>query len=392
MKPVKKNLYLAVEAGASNTRFLLFSCAEGGPGVDGRKKSAPTFKGELRVIRQSSFEGFNYSVSGLEGLRDVLVRLNRVVSEALESDLALKGDLKEYNLTVGFAAAGIGRRGVRERFVEDFKQIRNEWRGEGCVFAGFSGSRFFFIHDGESALWSVFPNGVGVVVNAGTGSIAFARNELGSTARSGGWGHIVGDEGSAYWIAVRALSLLLKVYDGRVVFEEEGRITPEGVKPVSSAILKRLILERLGIGSVEEIVDWVHGGSVRGGRRDEKVRISERLGGRKAEIASLARFVTQAAKEGDSMAAGILREAGRELYLLAKSVIQRVSFDGEPRVRMVGSVFSNDRIVRESFSALLAGDYPRADIALSDTRPEMGVVNYLVNRVKSGEQADFEWN
>src|SRR5919206_381899 len=57
--------------------------------------------------------------------------------------------------------------------------------------------------------------GVGVVVIAGTGSVAFGRNDAGEEVRAGGWGPIIGDEGSGYFIARTGLSAILRAYDGR---------------------------------------------------------------------------------------------------------------------------------------------------------------------------------
>jgi len=69
------------------------------------------------------------------------------------------------------------------------------------------------IGDMEIALEAAFDRGPGVVVIAGTGSIAYGRDPQGRTARAGGWGFAIGDEGSAHWIGRTAITAVLKSSD-----------------------------------------------------------------------------------------------------------------------------------------------------------------------------------
>lgn len=76
--------------------------------------------------------------------------------------------------------------------------------------AAISRALLYLFHDGKSALWSALGKGFGIVVSAGTGSIAFGIDEEGRSARCGGWGRFAGDEGSAYWIAIQALTHIIR--------------------------------------------------------------------------------------------------------------------------------------------------------------------------------------
>jgi len=69
------------------------------------------------------------------------------------------------------------------------------------------------VGDMQIALEAAFDNGPGVVVIAGTGSIAYGRDRQGNTARAGGWGFAIGDEGSAHWIGRAAVSAILRASD-----------------------------------------------------------------------------------------------------------------------------------------------------------------------------------
>src|SRR5258707_1591 len=76
-------------------------------------------------------------------------------------------------------------------------------------------SRVLVVNDALIALVAGAGDAAGIVVNAGTGSIAYGRNAIGEAARAGGWGHIIGDEGSGYWIGREALAAVMRASDGR---------------------------------------------------------------------------------------------------------------------------------------------------------------------------------
>src|SRR5205085_237532 len=79
----------------------------------------------------------------------------------------------------------------------------------------FPRGNFTVDNDARIALTGAIGFGAGVVVIAGTGSVAFGRNDAGEEARAGGWGPTLGDEGSAYGIARAGLAAVLRAYDGR---------------------------------------------------------------------------------------------------------------------------------------------------------------------------------
>src|SRR5438445_7570819 len=76
-------------------------------------------------------------------------------------------------------------------------------------------SRLLVVNDAMIALVAGARDAPGVVIIAGTGSIVYGRNAAGDAARAGGWGHMIGDEGSGYWIGREALSAVMRASDGR---------------------------------------------------------------------------------------------------------------------------------------------------------------------------------
>src|SRR5438876_9738583 len=76
-------------------------------------------------------------------------------------------------------------------------------------------SRVLVVNDALIALVAGAQDAPGIVIIAGTGSIVYGRNARGEAARAGGWGHMIGDEGSGYWIGKEALAAVMRAVDGR---------------------------------------------------------------------------------------------------------------------------------------------------------------------------------
>lgn len=149
----------------------------------------------------------------------------------------------------------------------------------------------------------------GVVMIAGTGSIAFGRNAAGVAARAGGWGYLFGDEGSGYDIARQALRAALR-YE-------------EGWGPATA--LHTALIEA---GKAADANDLMHLWYTDAWPR--------------ARIASLARLVDEAANEGDAAARDIVNYAAQELATLASSVRRRLFATGEKTlICYVGGVFKS---------------------------------------------------
>src|SRR5262249_21283681 len=86
---------------------------------------------------------------------------------------------------------------------------------ERIVLAIAGRTRVLVVNDALIALVAGARDAPGIVINAGTGSITYGRNAAGEAARAGGWGHMVGDEGSGYWIGREAVAAVMRAGDGR---------------------------------------------------------------------------------------------------------------------------------------------------------------------------------
>jgi N-acetylglucosamine kinase-like BadF-type ATPase len=184
-----------------------------------------------------------------------------------------------------------------------------------------SSDRTLVTDDAHIALTGATAGLPGLVVIAGTGSIAFGSNSAGRTARAGGWGYLFGDEGGAFWIARQALRAALR-------WEEAWGV------PTS---LRARLLDATGTRSINDLLHRCY--------TSEFPR---------PRVASLAVLVNDAAERDDPSALEVIDSAARELALLAMAVRAQLFQAGEPTlVTYVGGAFRS-RILLGRFRAWLA--------------------------------------
>jgi N-acetylglucosamine kinase-like BadF-type ATPase len=187
--------------------------------------------------------------------------------------------------------------------------------------------------DAALALAAVHCGGDGLLVVSGTGSIAYGRKS-GTVLRRGGWGHILGDSGSGYDIAIRAITAALQDFD-------------DGL-PDSQMALS--LCARAGVGRLRALVEQVY-----------------REG--KESIAALAPVVAESASAGDTRACVILRDAGSSLADLAAALNARLALPN-PRVALAGGILEHMQPVRASFMQRLQQLIPDALICEEKLEPE----------------------
>lgn len=174
-----------------------------------------------------------------------------------------------------------------------------------------------FVSDARLVLAAGTPNGWGIGVVSGTGSIVYGRNPEGQTARAGGWGYLLGDEGSGYDIALHALRCVMRAADGR---------GPQ-------TALSELLLSHWSLNKAQDLVSFIY--------RPEITR---------TDIAALAALVEQAAMQGDLIARAILHQAGEELALAASIVVARLHLPSPAPCALVGGVLTRGNLLVAEFS------------------------------------------
>jgi N-acetylglucosamine kinase len=153
------------------------------------------------------------------------------------------------------------------------------------------------VNDVVVAYYAVTLGKPGVGVVAGAGSIAYGADSRGTNATVSGWGWLIGDEGSAFYIARKALMHATKAVDGRA----------------SSTKLVELAKKHFGISRFDDIITAVYHDLAR-----------------PKNIASFAELVSGAAQDGDEAAEKILTDAGKELALSAETAARKVGITDQP--------------------------------------------------------------
>ncbi len=203
----------------------------------------------------------------------------------------------------------------------------------------FPRGNFTVDNDARIALSGAIGFGAGVVVIAGTGSVAFGRNETGEEARAGGWGPTLGDEGSAYGIARAGLSAALRAHDGR---------------GPSTKMLE--IISRDYDLAASEIPRFVYATTTHAD-----------------DIARYSKLVIEAAEAGDPVASAILQDAGRELGACVVAVAQRLKMaDREFPVAHVGGAFNAGDLLLAPMRETIGTRVPRAKISPPQRTPVEG--------------------
>jgi N-acetylglucosamine kinase-like BadF-type ATPase len=182
--------------------------------------------------------------------------------------------------------------------------------------------------DVEIALAAAFGDGPGVLVNAGTGSIAYARVADGRLHRAGGHGWQLGDEGGGYWVGRRALSAAARSQDG---LEE------------SSTLLERLLVA-LGLQTFDDLIRWTATATP-------------------AQVAALAPHVLNAAGEGETVAQRIVEEGAAELAQLVQTLSRHFSGTDAFQIATAGGLLRPRSPLLAALRSKLATDVPRARFA-----------------------------
>jgi N-acetylglucosamine kinase-like BadF-type ATPase len=214
------------------------------------------------------------------------------------------------------------------------------------------GSRVLVVNDALIALVAAAGESPGIVIIAGTGSIAYGRNARGAAARAGGWGHMIGDEGSGYWIGRQALAAAVREVDGR------------GPRTA----LTEDVLAHFGVPDAAGLVSVVYNREVP-----------------RANVATLGPIVQRARDRGDAVATQILEYAADELSLAAASVTARLEMRGDafPFV-LAGSMFKVVPSLGEDLRRRLVEVAPRAEVKPLDVEPAQGAVTLALSELRGG--------
>jgi glucosamine kinase len=196
------------------------------------------------------------------------------------------------------------------------------------------------VKDALVALVAGAPSGIGIVVVAGTGSIAYGVDPKGHEARAGGWGYLLGDEGSAFWLGHYAVRHAIRAADGRGV----------------ATTLYPLICEKLGVSEPTELVEWFY---------DQELS--------RNRVADLASLVETASADGDEAAETLMDQASKHLASAARAVADHLDFPDPYPIVLAGGALKACPSLAPRITKLL-DDLSDAEVRLLDVEPATGAV------------------
>jgi len=218
--------------------------------------------------------------------------------------------------------------------------------------------RIFFPHgnfivdtDARIALTGAVGFGAGVVIIAGTGSVAFGRNASGGEARAGGWGPTLGDEGSGFWIAREGLSAIVRAHDGRGF----------------ATLMTQLLCQDYDMCSPVDLPRFVYATTTHAD-----------------DIARYGKLVIEAAQNGDDVAHEILARAGAELAECVLGVARKLHMtDTEFAVAHVGGAFHAGDLLLNPMRLRLNRDAPGATLIPPRDEPVLGAARMAMEAARA---------
>ncbi|WP_322170910.1 BadF/BadG/BcrA/BcrD ATPase family protein [Acutalibacter caecimuris] len=285
-------------------------------GIDGgaTKTRCAAFDHEMRLLAEMFGKSSNLTSLSQE-------EVQRNLKDLLDLFFLKSGLPPQGCVCICLGSAGAGRASAREVL-------------EGILQRILPHSFVLVTDDAISALTGGTGGGPGILLISGTGSICLGRDSRGQVCRAGGWGHVMGDEGSGYDIACRMLRAIVCAHDGRE----------------APTLLTEMVFDHWGVRDVDQLTDLVY-----------------RSGKGKSEIASIAFLCDLGYDREDKAARRIVEECAQELAAMAQAVARRLALPGEGMPCLgAGSVLEKSACLQERLQARL--DAGGMGLRLADCR------------------------
>lgn len=312
---MSKHLYIGVDGGQSSTRAVIAD-------EWGRVLAFGTGPECDHITAPNGYERNQAAIHG--ALEEALANANAIPSEIVAIGMGLTSAPRELNAQPIF-----------EQILREISQPEHIW----------------IDHDAATNLAGASAGAPGVMVIAGSGSIAYGINEDGEEGRAGGLGYLMGDEGSAWWIGISALQAAAAAEDGR---------GPD------TALLP-FVLDRYNLPTIRHIHTFMYADTFR------RTMVSDIT----VDVARLAGT--------DDVARTIMTEAGQRLATMVLATIRQIYRSGdEVDVYPTGGVFRARELVMTPFSEKLLDEWPHVNIIEPHFEPVIGAL------IRGYQQAGIE--
>jgi len=269
------------------------------------------------------------------------------IAELLDRLLASQGREPAECSAVCLGLAGVGTELENDRIRVYLEQYAHE-RKLDC--------RFFVKNDAEIALAAVHEAPCGIIVIAGTGSIVYGVIPEGRMYRTGGWGHLLGDEGSGYSIGLKTLQAAMQSHDG---------VLPR-------TLLTELIVDRYRLAGIEQLKTYIYQPTIL-----------------KQHIAEFASLCIQAGDQGDPVARRVLESSARELAVLTLTLRAKHPWLTGSAIALSGSMFKHSAAYRLSFERRIRQEADGASFLLANRTAAEGAARLAMHLLsRSAPTAD----
>jgi N-acetylglucosamine kinase-like BadF-type ATPase len=287
-------------------------------GIDagGTKVQGLVIDMEKNILFQSLSGHGNPSVSYEEALQN----LSSVVQQCLNHT-------KEAATHIVIGMAGGGSGNLSQRIQSELSRMTS--------------LPIILINDATLAYFSLIGNRNGVMTIAGTGSICYGRNGR-REGTTGGWGHLLGDEGSAYHLAIEASKRIVREMD---------LATP--LSPLS-----RSILNTINATDAQGLKGFIYSSS-------------------KGEIARLAKVIHKEAVAGDDYSLHLLKRAGELLAGQTNALIEKLQLESHPVIALKGSVLEHNPVVQSIFKETVSKRFNEPTFITDSISPATGAVDII---------------
>ena len=293
-------------------------------GIDGggTKTNCVLCDESLDILYQTLSGPSNFLTIGTDKVSDTIIEL---IKDCCDSASISPSEIK--NITIGTTGAGrdSDAKKLQTAVVEKAKSVKLELNS------------FNVVSDARIALEGAFSGNPGSILIAGTGSIMFGKDKDGNIHRVGGFGRLIGDEGSGLTLGRKGLNLISKYYDGR---GKETRLTDK-------------VQKQFNISDQSELIIKVY---------------SENL-----SIQDIAPLVIESANEGDELCREILDQETNELLLHIMAMKQKLNED-KMKIVFIGGTITNDNAYSKMLREKIKKFLPDVIIHQTDYPPEIGAV------------------
>jgi len=288
--------YLGIDAGATATKWALY---------DGTQIVA--------TGKCAAMDGHIYRVESKARINEVLTEISAAVNGA----------------EINGVFAGITGAAAGDSATDPLAQLFHSY---------FPNANVRIVHDIELAYYANFEVGEGILLYAGTGSIAMYIDDEAGPVRAGGWGYLLGDEGGAFWIGREAIRWVLAGLD-----------TGEEVEADS---LSEVILQQMNATNWDEIKKFVYSNE-------------------RSEIAKLAATVGRMADQGDADAQGIIYEASQQLIALVHQL--DIQIENAPRIVIAGGVCQEGSFLAKALNSFFSERISISDCDIAQRAAELAL-------------------